>query len=730
MSFEDRKLYKKIIQIFEDNTNYQCPAQATNQASSLDALSKDLYADSKRFIYELLQNADDSSINGQPVQVWIKIINNNLIVAHSGKPFDERDVIGICNINNGTKTSDISKTGYKGIGFKSVFGQSQKVIIFTNNEYFKFDAFYTHEWKWDNTQTNWEQENDRKFQYPWQIIPIYMLQEEINKDVSNYLSSTEANVATIIELQNNHEVLESIKELSQKTNMYLFLKNISIIFFDIEDKTTITIDREENGKISLGSNNFPKLNWLSKSFDILIPDGIKQALTSDQNIPDKFKNATQIDLTLCAQLKDGSIDKLNNSDKLLYSYLPTDETKYNFPVLVNASFLTTANRESLHVESIWNQWLFEQIGTKLFEWVAELVQSEYQFQAYNLLPDKIKHDSLGKAFNKAMDTALETIPFVVTKRGDLIKVRDSIIDFTFLSNKDYVGEEPIKELLDANEKYFTANTGFGNKLTKLGAEEFNWKKVSDLLSSPYFQERHSPNNNIQLIDHLYYLYKQDKFNDLKSEDFKNIPFILDHKNTLCITKQICFPSADDSNWNDQGTSLSFIHEDIQIWLRRKPEIKAWLENLGVLEKTDITYITQNIIPNIKTYITHSNAIQAIQDLFHLYDKGDLTNEILEELSEIKLLTTKERLVVAHQCHLSDFYNPRLAIEKDLDLDIFVSEKYCIDEENKNDWKRFFTKLMVEEKTSYINYPKKIDKQSFINAGYKAAYFNDKDKLFF
>lgn len=696
---EVRHLQQRINELYKNNSQYNTPEQAVNQASSLDALSKDLYADSKRFIYELLQNADDSSINGQPVQVWIKVINNNLIVAHSGKPFDERDVIGICNINNGTKTSDISKTGYKGIGFKSVFGQSQKVIIFTNNEYFKFDASYTHKWKWDNTQANWEQENDRKFQYPWQIIPIYMLQEEINKDVSDYLSSTEANVATIIELQGYYEVLESIKELSQKTNMYLFLKNISTIFFDIEDKATITIDRKDNGKISLGRNNLPKLNWLSKSFDILIPETIKQALTSDQNIPDKFKNAIQIDLTLCAQIKDNAIIKLSNTEKLLYSYLPTEETNYNLPILVNASFLTTANRASLHVESIWNQWLFEQIGTKLFKWVAELVQSEYQFQAYNLLPDKIKYDSLGKAFNKAMDTALETIPFVVTKRGDLIKVRDSIVDSTFLSDKDYVGEESIKKLLDANEKYFTANTGFGNKLIKLGATEFNWEKVSDLFSSPYFKEYHSPNNNIQLIDHVFYLYKQDKFNDLKSENFKNIPFLLDHKNTLCIPEQICFPSADDSNWNDQGTSLSFIHEDIQMWLRGKPEIKAWLESLGVLEKTDITYITQTIIPNIQSYITHSNAIQAIQDLFLLYEKGELKKELIEQLSEIKLLTKKGQLVSANQCHLSDFYSPRFAIEELLDLDIFVSEKYCSDEANKDEWKRFLIRIGVQQKTS-------------------------------
>lgn len=723
-------LQLRINELYTNNSQYNTPEQAVNQADSLDALSKDLYADSKRFIYELLQNADDSAINGHSVQVWIKIIGNYLIVAHSGKPFSERDAQGICNINSGTKKSDISKTGYKGIGFKSVFGQSKKVIIYTNKEYFKFDAYHDHGWKWGNSQAYWEQVNDRKFQYPWQIIPIYIQEQSIDSNIYDYLNTTQANVATIIELQNYEETCNALEELSQKTNMYLFLKNISRISFDVESKVTIAIDKDESGQIHLSSNDESRLSWLSKNFKLLIPEGIKHDLAQDTNIPEKFKEATQIDLTLCAQIKNGSITKLNNSDKLLYAYLPTEEKKYNLPVLVNASFLTTANRESLHVESIWNHWLFEKIGVKLFEWIKELVQSEYQFQAYNLLPNKIESDYLGDAFNKAIDMALDTIPFVVTNHGGLVRVKDSIVDFTFLSEKDYVGEISIKKLLDANEKYFTANTKFGDKLIELGAIEFNWKQVVNLFSSTCFQEYCSPDNNINLIEHLFSLSKQEKFNGLKKEDFKNIPFILDHKNELCIPERVCFPSADNLEWDDPSTNLSFIHKDIQEWLRQYPDIKDWLESLGVLEKTDITYILQTILPNIQTYISQDNAISEIQRLFYLYDKGDLKKELLGQLSPIKLLTTKGQLVPANQCHLSNFYNPRFAIEKDLDLDIFVSDKYCIHEADKNEWKRFFTMLMVEEKTSCVHYVKRIDTQSFIDVGYKSAYFNDEDKLFF
>lgn len=117
-------LKPQIQELFDQNSNYNEPGQAVNLASSLETLSSDLYTDSNRFIYELLQNADDSYKNGEPIRVWIKLFENKLVVAHSGSVFSDKDLRGICNINNGTKRSDMSKTGYKGIGFKAVFGHS------------------------------------------------------------------------------------------------------------------------------------------------------------------------------------------------------------------------------------------------------------------------------------------------------------------------------------------------------------------------------------------------------------------------------------------------------------------------------------------------------------------------------------------------------------------------------------------------------------------------------
>src|SRR6218665_1607707 len=113
-----------INEIFKQNTDYARPEQAINQSQSLNALSRDLYTDAKRFIYELLQNADDSAMPGSTVKVTIRLFGSHLVVAHSGKPFEKRDLRGLCGVNDGTKKNSPDKTGFKGIGFKAVFGQS------------------------------------------------------------------------------------------------------------------------------------------------------------------------------------------------------------------------------------------------------------------------------------------------------------------------------------------------------------------------------------------------------------------------------------------------------------------------------------------------------------------------------------------------------------------------------------------------------------------------------
>ena len=731
------RIREDIEKIFTDNTDYANPSQAVNQASSLNALSVDLYTDSKRFIYELLQNADDSAHFDSIVKVWIKIFDDNLVVAHSGSSFNSSDIRGICNINNGTKRSDLNKTGYKGIGFKSVFGQSDKVTIFTEGEYFRFDSSYSFEWKWSETKEAWENNNDRKFQFPWQIIPIYTDEKEVPQPITQFIKSTYATVATIIQLKNVTETSSAILDLSQNLNMFLFLKNICEINFDITNLANVQIDRSIDGKITIQKNNSCPIEWLINTVTLSVPAHVKAVLQDEQNIPEKLLRTDTIELSLAAKIGNDGIVKLSNQEKLLYSYLPTEETRYSLPVIVNTSFLTTANRETLHADSKWNQWIFKTIAIEIFKWVAKLVRTEFQFQAYQFIPKRtMVDDHLGKNFNEGIKEALETIPFIVSREGQLIKTEETIIDFTYLSEKDFIGEERIKHFIAGNgsginisPKYLSQNSDFRFEIKNLGTSSFEWKDLPAFFSSSAFTKTHTKSDNIKLIKHFKKLCALDKVKEISEEALIKLPFIWDHKDQINYPQKICFPAADDQNWNSPTSDLSFVHPELHSWLLEDSETRHWLESIGVQEKTDITYIHQTIIPQIDSYITNENALQAIQDLYSLYKHGDLKEDLIQKLSRIKLLTQGNSLCSAENCFLSDYFTPRLELEKTLSEDIFVNDSYCTTALEKDEWKRFLKLLGVQEGITPCIYSNKISVSDLIQRGYKKEYFYANDKKF-
>jgi len=238
-----------------------------------------------------------------------------------------------------------------------------------------------------------------------------------------------------------------------------------------------------------------------------------------------------------------------------------------------------------------------------------------------------------------------------------------------------------------------------------------------------FTSVHTIDNNVELIKHYNKICKTGKVKELSIEALMNLPFIWDHKNHINYPNKVCFPTADDQNWDNPNSELSFLHKELQIWLHKNSEIRYWLESLGVQEKTDITYITQMIIPKIESYITPKNALQTIRDLFSLYIKGNLRKDLILQLSRIKLITQKGSLCSAENCFLSDYYKPRLEIEKLVENDMFVCENYCGDILEKDEWRRFFIMLGVHERITILPYRRKLSKVELNHEELKGEYFD-------
>lgn len=415
---------------------------------AIGKLAGDMYTDlSERFVFELLQNADDMPKDNNGVNVKLHLLENNILFIHNGLPFNKEDIKAITDIGNSTKKKNPSQTGYKGIGFKIVFQESENVLIKSGGFSFSFDKNHPY---YDSLKKNVYAglNND---EIPWQLKPIWTEQYRYDKEIqenTEFMNNT-TDVAIAINTDRVNQFRTDIISLIQEPRFILFLRNIKSIKID-GINNPIEITKTKSGKaISLKSNNEHLSDWLTfDDFEIKISEEVKEAIATDKAVPPKLKEISSTKLNFICQLVDGKITPVSPETSFLFTYLPTNVNDYKFPFLVNADFLTTANRQSIHSKNRWNLFLFEQIGYNCIKWIAEIVESKvYLKSAYNLLPniENTLNDLPWQSFLSGFNKALELESFILSKDEKLIKINNALYDKTGFS--DCIGSEVFKNLM-------------------------------------------------------------------------------------------------------------------------------------------------------------------------------------------------------------------------------------------------------------------------------------------
>lgn len=103
-------------------------------ASSVFTLARNLYSSTARFIFELLQNADDNRYTratqaGEQPFVAFNVYHDRLVMECNEDGFNEANLRAICDIGKSSKQGAQGYIGEKGIGFKSTFMAAWKVEI-------------------------------------------------------------------------------------------------------------------------------------------------------------------------------------------------------------------------------------------------------------------------------------------------------------------------------------------------------------------------------------------------------------------------------------------------------------------------------------------------------------------------------------------------------------------------------------------------------------------------
>ena len=111
-------------------------------------LAANLYSKDTRFVFELIQNADDTKYSiayagSEAPSLCFSLYQDRIVVDSNEDGFSPEDIWAICRINASTKTNVRGYIGEKGIGFKSVFKVAKKVHV--QSEPYSFAFEYEHD---------------------------------------------------------------------------------------------------------------------------------------------------------------------------------------------------------------------------------------------------------------------------------------------------------------------------------------------------------------------------------------------------------------------------------------------------------------------------------------------------------------------------------------------------------------------------------------------------------
>ena len=205
-------------------------------------------------------------------------------------------------------------------------------------------------------------------------------------------------------------------------------------------------------------------------------------IKQDDKTPEKLKEAEFTEISFAAKIEEGKIKPLKKEESLIFTYLPTKVSDFEFPFLVNGSFITNAAREGLHEDRIWNQWLFKLVAEKILDWLEILASSKFKFNILHLLPQKFNtvSNELKNSFDTSLDKSGKEKAFVPSKSLKLKKALELIIDKTGLSDLSFISPDTVIDYINQKESTTFKNDSFVNsklqrtdKLRSFGAKFFD-----------------------------------------------------------------------------------------------------------------------------------------------------------------------------------------------------------------------------------------------------------------
>lgn len=405
---EEHKMFIELLKIFRTAGIRSMELEGEGFISTLRstlAVGEDgLYSNKHRFFYELIQNVDDcdyEDISNCQLEIQFKDYTEQgeIIFTYNEKGFTPQNVIGITGIAEQIKNVTVDKIeiGEKGIGFKSVFGIADKVLI--ESGYFSFELYR------DN------------FTIP---IPYYK-KMNYTKGTRLTLKMPAQSVKSIyremvFQYTQNHAALNKnpILFLNKLTQLKMYYEGIGYIEFNVQRKFPEMIGNlvfENDVIVSVDIKD--NYNGKEQKYNTIIKCKryTKSITYEKEECRSRYGNNTVFTKkkhNLIALFPDLS-EVLKGYKGLLYSFLPT-QIYTSVPILLHVPFKLDGSREFVDPQGR-NQWflftvkelnsflkdVYIHLATIIKEDVIQYIPNKFEFFFQNtnekiqcLLQDSLK----------------------------------------------------------------------------------------------------------------------------------------------------------------------------------------------------------------------------------------------------------------------------------------------------------------------------------------------------
>ena len=662
---------------------------------------RDQRGDKTHFVYELIQNADDSKSK----RLELHLCEEELLVWNDGCKFREEDVLRISSI--GFSDKDLTQIGNFGTGFKSVYNYTDRPEVYSGDERFCLpDPTGISKTLADLASSSLIEGIDK-------VSP--RIAKLVEEDKTVFRLPFKENLA-----QKDLTLLkDQLRKLLKKRSL-LFLPHLETVqWHDIHDGQTGTYRRYLHGKIqsadqvelkaSMNGEDLESERFLvfSKKFQ---PRGdvidellqIEYDAERRKRIQETGKKLQPVEIAF--KLQDGRITAMNSC--VLSAYLPTEkETHLRF--FIQARYQTNPARNDIEKteQNPWNRWLVEETAKFLPEVLEELKEAGLLEPAFfNVLPLKGEVENEFKPIADASREAIKKRPLVPTQDRGYVKAEDVL----------YPHDDLLRELIESS--WLRPNSSWLHPdiqdkkesrrcftvMQEADVEEIDFRKMLR-----WFEKQDSGWFKGKSNEWLRCLYTYLDKHQSELERIKKLPLVrLENEQHVCASSELAFfpPETDEASeeirpfLNDlpilQSTLLETEdHDDIKHFLDRV-DVKV-LRPETLIYKWMIPQYSQSEKPSEKENISH------VRYLFKVWDElsGYKHRELKEKIRATPILQIHNNVSgeIFDYIAPGDTYLPQ-PYTGDADLETyfsvcdgdiwFVDHAYLEDDSNRKDWLQF------------------------------------------